>query len=240
MNADEHGSAFIRVLDFVARGESVVLVTALGGPAEHRVIAAAETGEFGDIAREALRSGKPRVVTIGNREYYFEPYAAPPSVVICGAGHIAVPLSRMAAFAGCTVTVIDDRADYANARRFPDAATILAEPFADALARTPMTPNTAVVLVTRGHRYDWDCLRAVIGRGAGYIGMIGSRRRVKAALLGLEREGIPASGLARIAAPIGLDIGAETPEEIAVAILAEIILSRRTGTGRPLSAAGPG
>ena len=91
------------------------------------------------------------------------------------------------------------------------------------------------MLVTRGHRHDWYCLRQVIDSRAGYIGMIGSRRRVRAARLGLEAEGVTAERLSRVAAPVGLDIGAETPEEIAVAILAEIVLARRGGTGHPLS-----
>src|SRR5206468_4529975 len=108
---------------------------------------------------------------------------------------------------------------------------VLAEPFTDALARLPVTAATSIVLVTRGHRYDWDCLRAVIDSRAIYIGMIGSSRRVRAAKMGLEAEGVAAERLARIAAPIGLDIGSETPEEIAVAILAEIILAQRGGTG---------
>ena len=140
----------------------------------------------------------------------------------------------MAKFAGFVVTVIDDRAQYANASRFPTADAVVAGDFTAALARTPITPSTAVVLVTRGRRYDWDCLRAVIDSRAAYIGMIGSRRRVKAAMLGLEQQGFPPDRLARVAAPIGLDIGAETPDVIAFAILAEIILQLRGGTGLPL------
>ena len=141
----------------------------------------------------------------------------------------------MAKHAGFHVTVIDDRADYASRSRFPTADEVVADSFTEALARLRVTAATAIVLVTRGHRQDWDCLRAVVDSTAMYIGMIGSRRRVKAAMMGLEAEGISAERLARVSAPIGLDIGSETPAEIAVAILAEIILARRGGTGRPLS-----
>jgi xanthine dehydrogenase accessory factor len=238
-----------RVVEAVERGEPVALATIVRGPRTGARLVVdcdgALHGSTGDPALDAavaaeaasaIASGRTRRVTRDDAEVYVEPYAPSPSLVVCGAGHIAVPLARMASLAGYRVTVIDDRVEYANAKRFPSADEVLAEPFADALARVSITPATAVVLVTRGHRYDWDCLRTVIHSRAGYIGMIGSRRRVRAAMLGLEQEGIPADRLARVAAPIGIDIGAETPEEIAVAILAEIVLVRRGGTGRPLSA----
>jgi xanthine dehydrogenase accessory factor len=101
----------------------------------------------------------------------------------------------------------------------------------------PLGPGTHLVLVTRGHRYDYDALRSALDRsaGIGYIGMIGSQRRVRATFEQLRREGVPADRLRAIHAPIGLDLGAETPAEIAVAVAAEIVLRRRGGTGRPLS-----
>jgi xanthine dehydrogenase accessory factor len=232
----------------VERGEVVALVTVVRGPGtgEKLVVAYDGTleGTTGDVgldaevvrlAREAMTSGRTKRIE-GEREIYVEPYAPSPSIVICGAGHIGVPLAALAKYAGYHVTVIDDRADYANRKRFPTADEVVADDFAAALARARITPATAIVLVTRGHRYDWDCLRTVIDSRAGYIGMIGSRRRVKAAMLGLEAEGIGRELLEKVHAPIGLDVGAETPEEIAVAILAEIVLVRRGGTGRPLSA----
>jgi xanthine dehydrogenase accessory factor len=238
-----------RVVEAVERGEPAALATVVRGPRTGTRLAVDAEGrldgttgdegldaEVSARALEAMSSGRTKRVERDETEVYVEPYAPPPALVVCGAGHIAVPLARMASFAGFRVTVVDDRVEYANRKRFPSADEVLAEDFAEALARIPMTPATAVVLVTRGHRYDWDCLRTVIHSRAGYIGMIGSRRRVRAAMMGLEAEGVPADRLARIAAPIGLDVGAETPEEIAVAILAEIILSRRGGTGRPLSA----
>jgi xanthine dehydrogenase accessory factor len=246
----------------VARGEAVALATVTsaseGAPARLGAklvagpdgILAGTTGDssldalVAERAPETIRTGKTtRIRHVGQQtadpvEVYLEPYAPPPAVVICGAGHISVPLAVMAKQAGFHVTVIDDRATFANTARFPTADEVLAEDFVEALARTPITRSTALVLITRGHKYDWDCLRVTIDSPAFYIGMIGSRRRVRAALLGLERQGVPPDRLARLSAPIGLDIGSETPEEIAVAILAEIILARRGGTGRPISSLG--
>jgi xanthine dehydrogenase accessory factor len=249
------------LLDAVARGEAVALATVTRAPVGSpvrigtKLVVGPEglvSGTTGDSALDALvaerapdaiRTGKTARVraadggqgTADSVEIYLEPYAPPPAVVICGAGHISVPLALMAKQAGFRVTVIDDRATFANAARFPTADEVLAEDFVEALSRTPITRSTALVLITRGHKYDWDCLRVTIDSPAFYIGMIGSRRRVRAALLGLERQGVPADRLDRLSAPIGLDIGSETPEEIAVAVLAEIILTRRGGTGRPIS-----
>ena len=241
--------SFDRVVTAVERGETVAValvvrgegvgrkvVVSFDGALEGSLGSASVDAEIARVALEAMASGKTKRFEIEGLDIYVEPYAPTVSLVVCGAGHIAVPLAAMAKIAGYHVTVIDDRADYANRKRFPTADEVIADSFTEALERVRLTPATAVVLVTRGHRYDWDCLRVVIGSAAGYIGMIGSRRRVKAALLGLEGEGVDRERLARISAPIGLDIGSETPEEIAVAILAEIVLSRRSGTGRPLSA----
>jgi xanthine dehydrogenase accessory factor len=244
----ETTSALERVVAAVDRGETVALVTVVAGPhAGAKIVVSSDgslDGTTGDDrvdaevvrrAAEAMASGRTKRVVSGETEVYVEPYAPPPAIVICGAGHIAVPLAVMAKHAGFHVTVIDDRADFASRARFPTADEVVADSFTDALARLRIAPATAIVLVTRGHRQDWDCLRVVVDSPAGYIGMIGSRRRVKAAMMGLEAEGIPSDRLARVAAPIGLDIGSETPAEIAVAILAEIIMAWHGGTGRPLS-----
>ncbi len=241
------------LVERVDRGEAAVLATVVGGahPGSKYVTDGegrldASTGDealdsaISIAAVEALRKRKPsRIVhsgTDGELEVYVEPYEAPLELVICGAGHIAIPLCKAATFAGYRVTVIDDRADYASRKRFPDAEAVIADDFEPALARTRITTSTAIVLITRGHRYDWDCVRAISGRPAFYVGMIGSRRRVKAAMLGLEQEGVARETLERMFAPIGLDIGAQTPEEIAIAIVAEIILVRSGGgTARPIS-----
>lgn len=241
------------LVDRVDRGEAAVLATVVCGQSPGRKYVTDGTGKLlestgnesldtaiSNAALEALRKRKPaRFVHAGpdgDVEVYVEPYEAPLELVICGAGHIAIPLCKAATFAGYGVTVIDDRADYASRKRFPDAAEVIADDFEPALASTRVTASTAVVLITRGHRYDWDCVRAISGRPAFYVGMIGSRRRVKAAILGLEQEGVSREVLERMYAPIGLDIGAQTPEEIAIAIMAEIILVRSGGgTARPIS-----
>ena len=137
-----------------------------------------------------------------------------------------------------SVAVLDDREDYANPQRFPFADTVICGDFAEELARFPITSNTYIVLVSRGHIVDELSLKHVVERGAAYVGMIGSKRRTRTVLEHLREEGVAADALARVFTPIGLDIGAETPEEIALSLLAEMVLVRRGGSGRPLSGHG--
>jgi xanthine dehydrogenase accessory factor len=158
-------------------------------------------------------------------------------LIICGGGHVGQAVAQAGVFLGFRVTVIDDRADFASRERFPDQKIkLIASDFVAALQSLQITPASHVVLVTRGHKHDEICLREVINRPARYIGMIGSRRRTTTIRAHLKREGIADELLRRIYAPIGLDIGAQTPEEIALAILAEIIMIRRGGDGRAKSA----
>jgi xanthine dehydrogenase accessory factor len=198
--------------------------------ADDAVIVAARALLEGGTERETLRLP-------GGGEVLLEAYRPPHELVIVGAGHIAIPLAEMGRLLGMRVTVLDDRPDFADASRFPAASRVLRVDFSDPFAEVPLGPGTHLVLVTRGHRYDYDALRSALDRsaGIGYIGMIGSQRRVRATFEQLRREGVPADRLRAIHAPIGLDLGAETPAEIAVAVAAEIVLRRRGGTGRPLS-----
>ncbi len=159
----------------------------------------------------------------------------PPTLLVVGAGHIGRPLSRMGKELGFSVAVLDDRAEFASRERFPEADRIIVGDFAEELRRFPITSSTYVVLVTRGHLEDERALRQVIGSSAAYVGMIGSRRRVRAVLNRLEREGVSGELIRRVYSPIGLEIGAETPEEIAVSILAEVIHVRRHGDRHPSS-----
>lgn len=193
-------------------------------------------------AQEALRAGHHTVLTYeqpGSRVRVFvEVQQPPPHLVIVGAGHIAVPLARLGKINDFRVTVIDDRPQYANRERFPDADQVIAAPIRETVRDLPTDENTCIVLVTRGHQLDVECLIEVLDRPLAYIGMIGSQRRVRAVFQLLQEEmGIPAALLDRVHAPVGLDIGAESPAEIATAIMAEIILVRRGGTGAPLSQA---
>jgi xanthine dehydrogenase accessory factor len=140
-------------------------------------------------------------------------------LVVVGAGHVAQPLAHVGALLGFRVTVIDDRPDFATRERFPDAHRVLRADFEDPFRDTPLHQRSHLLLVTRGHKY---------------IGMIGSRRRVRATYLQLLEEGIDRELLDRIHAPVGLDVGAETPEEIAISVAAELVMLRRGGTGASL------
>jgi xanthine/CO dehydrogenase XdhC/CoxF family maturation factor len=146
------------------------------------------------------------------------------ALIVFGAGHVGQAVALIGALAGYQVTVVDDRVEFLNRARFPsNNIKLLAAAFESAATQMDIAANCAVVIVTRGHQFDEVCLRNVIGSPAGYIGMIGSRRRVIAVFQRLERDGISRESLDRVHAPIGLSIGARSPQEIGVAIFAEII-----------------
>lgn len=149
-------------------------------------------------------------------------------LVICGAGHIAVPLARYARDARFAVTIIDDREDYANRERFTDCE-VIAEEFMPALRGISYGPTTYVVVITRGHEHDAVCLGEVLKHETGYVGLIGSRRRVRFVLEMLGNQGIAREKLANVFTPIGIPIGAESPEEIALSIAAELVCVRSKG-----------
>jgi xanthine dehydrogenase accessory factor len=193
-----------------------------------------------DDAQETLSAGRSRTFDYrseaGSASVFIEVQQRPPTLLIVGAGHIAVPLAKLGKMLGFRVVVADDRPAFANRARFPDADEIIVDYFRPALRSFPVDHNTYIVLVTRGHQHDVECLLEVLDSPAAYIGMIGSRRRVRAVFQLLsEEQGIPAEKFQRVHSPIGLDIGAETPEEIALAIAAEIVKVRRGGTGLSLS-----
>ncbi len=167
-------------------------------------------------------------------EVMVEVIEAPVALLIIGGGHIGLSLATIGAHAGFSVAVMDDREMYANAERFPMADFVKAGDFTEMIADFPIGANTYIVMVSRGHKQDETALRAVVNRGAGYVGMIGSKRRVATVLRHLAEEGLALENLESIYTPIGFDLGAETPEEIAVSIMAEIIAVRRGGSGRPM------
>ena len=191
-----------------------------------------------DRARAALEQREPETCPFNEgdieRRIVFLPLPAPDTLVIAGAGHIAVPLTDIAAQAGFRVTVIDDREEYATAENFPRAREVKTTPYAEALGALTGGPSTYVVIITRGHRHDRESLEAVLDKPLAYTGMIGSRRRVKAVLDLLGSQGVAQEKLQSIHSPIGLDIGALTPAEIAVSIVAELVAVRRRGRS-PLS-----
>lgn len=172
----------------------------------------------------------------GEFTLFVEVQARPPHLIIAGAGHIAVPLASIAKTCDFTVTVLDDRPQYAHSARFPTADRVVAGPFRPTLSqlrqgKPVFDSDTYLVLVTRGHQHDIDCLLEVLHDPVAYLGMIGSRRRIRAVFELLEKErNIPASNFDRVRAPIGIDIGAITPAEIAVCIIAEMICVMREGS----------
>jgi xanthine dehydrogenase accessory factor len=163
-----------------------------------------------------------------------EVHERPATLLIIGGGHIGKALATIGSLCGFSVEIVDDRPEYANPERFPEAERITCGRFDEVLDGYPIDANTYTVCVTRGHKHDETSLRMVANSRAAYIGMIGSKRRVGAVLQHLIEDGVDREAVSRVHTPIGLDIGAETPEEIAVAIMAEIIQARRGGTGQPM------
>jgi len=247
------------VLEAVEGGESAALVVVVrdadGALAGRRLLATASdtVGSLGDsvldasaraLARDALAPGADvgegvhelRGAEGRTVEVYLELHHPQPELVIVGAGHIAQPLCTVGSLLGCEVSVLDDRPDFATRERFPEAARVEKVDFSDPFRDIPIHRLTHLVLVTRGHKYDYECLRRVLRADPqpAYIGMIGSRRRVRATYEQLLEEGIPRERIAEVRAPVGLDLGAETPAEIALAVAAEIVLTWRGGSGSPL------
>lgn len=162
-----------------------------------------------------------------DESYLIEPYYPEPQLIIFGAGHIALPLAEFGTRAGFSVVVIDDRPSFANTERFPTAAEVICESFEKCFDRINIHPFTFVVIVTRGHRHDMDCLRRVLKHKTAYTGMIGSKRRVKGVMEKMREEGFSQESLDAVNSPIGFAIGGVTPEEIAFSIIAEVISYRR-------------
>jgi xanthine dehydrogenase accessory factor len=163
-----------------------------------------------------------------------EVHERPATLLIVGAGHVGKALATIGDMCGFSVEIIDDRPEFANAERFPEADRITCGRFDEVLDGYPIDSNTYVVCVTRGHKHDETSLRLVAPTDAAYVGMIGSKRRVGAVLQHLLEDGVDPRAVERVHTPIGLDIGAETPEEIAVSIMAEIIGVRRGGSALPM------
>jgi xanthine dehydrogenase accessory factor len=204
--------------------------------------------EVWQAAREVMESEKPRrlsfnlnqnpkydsgLVCGGTVEIFVEPILPQAVLYIFGAGHVSVNLYRAARNAGFEVSVTDDRETYANRERFPDAKEVIAEDFEKAFSQIVPNESSYIVIVTRGHRDDMRVLAWAVKTQARYVGMIGSKRKTITIFRELTKQGIPASLFEKVHAPVGLDIGAITPEEIAVAITAELIAVRRNVV-RPL------
>jgi xanthine dehydrogenase accessory factor len=181
------------------------------------------------------------VPTQSDVQLMFERIESEPQLVIAGAGHVGASLARLAAVVGFRVTLIDDRAEFVAREQFASPSEqgielICADSWTDAISMaTTSGRGVSMAIVTRGHKQDEDCLRATLAMNPDYIGMIGSKRRTNIVLDKLREEGFADEQLRKVRAPIGLDIGAVSPEEVALAILAEIVAERRGGAGGPLS-----
>ncbi len=164
---------------------------------------------------------------------YLRTFRPKERLILLGGGHIAQPLCRYCTEVGFAVTVVDDRSSFANHTRFPEAAGVICDAFSDALRKLEISRWDYIAVITRGHRYDADCLRTILrGQFPRYLGMIGSKRRVAELFRLLEREGFSRDALNKIHAPIGVAINALTVQEIAISITAEIIQCRRQETPR--------
>lgn len=168
----------------------------------------------------------------GSEDVFRERISRTPKLVICGGGHVSMPVIRMGKMLGFAVTVIEDRPKFADNARKAGADHVICEPFAKGLSEISGDSDSWFVIVTRGHRYDSECLEAVLKKQYAYVGMMGSRRRVAIVKDQLEAKGIRRDLLDAVHTPIGLKIGAETPEEIAVSVMAEIIQVKNSGNGR--------
>ncbi|MBI4329283.1 MAG: XdhC family protein [Chloroflexi bacterium] len=170
-------------------------------------------------------------------ELLVQAFVSPPHLVIGGAGHIGKALAAFAKSLGYRVTVIDDRAQFANRERFPTADAILVEEIPSGLHSLSVTPNTFIVVATRGHKLDDRALLEAVRSPAGYVGLVGSVRKTLLIYEELLAEGVPVERLRQVHAPVGLDIGARTPDEIALSILAEMTMVRLGGAGSPMKMA---
>jgi xanthine dehydrogenase accessory factor len=208
-----------------------------------------------DVCREALnviRTEKPKLLSFdltdenaeesamlcgGLLEVYVEPILPDPTLYIFGAGHIGICVAEVARLAGFRVSVADDRIKYACRERFPHVVDIYVHPWEEIFTHLPINSSSYVLIATRGHQYDLTCLRFAVQSPAKYIGLLGSRRKTKMLFEVLEKEGVDPANFQRVYAPVGIEIGSETPEEIAVSIAAELVAVRKNLDIKPLKAA---
>ncbi|MFZ1887194.1 MAG: XdhC family protein [Candidatus Binataceae bacterium] len=218
------------VLDPAAGKASVPIEIAPRAITQLGVRAADGTAVLVEVSENGGANPVTRIESTGAPRLFLDPVSGAQRLVIAGAGHIAQPLAALGSMLGFHVTVIDDRASFANRERFPTADEIIIRPFGPAVAALNLDRHCYLVSVTRGHSFDEDVILTALrnSRGA-FIGMIGSRRRVKATLDRIGAMGIAPELLDQVHAPLGIDIAAETPEEIALSIISEIVRERRSG-----------
>ncbi|MCL5005227.1 MAG: XdhC/CoxI family protein [Acidobacteria bacterium] len=215
------------------RDDGTIVGTVGGGCVEAEVWSVAQ-----DVMREEKSrrlhfnlNAKPEydtgLVCGGSLDIFIEPILSAPTLYLFGAGHVALYISKIATMAGFETIISDDRAAFANPERFPEAAETHAGPWEEIFPSLKLNEHSYVVIATRGHNGDLICLREALKTPARYIGMIGSKRKFIEFSKILENEGVPLDHMERVHSPVGLGIGALTPEEIAVAVVAEMIAVRR-------------
>ncbi len=240
--ADERTVAFYEKITSIRReggeGRIITDITELNGPGTGLPRYLLMGGEFAadfmppQEIREALKGGAgslkgPGILDIGERRFWVDIIADPGTIFLFGGGHVSRAVAELAQTAGFRITVLDDRAEFADGKRFPGGTlTRLIDSFDRAFDGLPVNENSYLVIVTRGHLHDQTVLRQALRSGARYIGMMGSVKKRDAIYHNLEKEGCTREDLERVRCPIGLAIGAESPEEIAVSILAELIAER--------------
>jgi xanthine dehydrogenase accessory factor len=198
--------------------------------------------EVWNAAREVIETEKPRHLSFslgqdaaydeglicgGQLNIFVEPVIPQPRAFIFGGGHVSKGISKIATLAGFSTSIIDDREAFANSERFPEAEATYAEEYEDVFPKLPVNSTSYIIIVTRGHRDDMRVLRWAVNTPARYIAMIGSKRKTISVVHELEKEGIPREAFEKVFAPMGLEIGAELPEEIAISVVAEMIAVRR-------------
>ena len=244
---------FIReIAQAIQGGKPVALATVVNALHEKSVLGAkllvreddSLLGTLGshELEQEARTLGKTVLAngsstsfqTKDGMEIFVEGYTTPPTLVLMGGGHVNKAVSLLAATMDFRTYVIDDRPEFANTERFPEVTGIVVSDYSAGLSSVPVNRNTAIVIATRGHRYDDSALAAAVRTDAGYIGLLGSKRKTLEIYKSLLKENVPHERIREVRAPIGLNIGAVTPEELAVSIMAEIIMVRRGGNGAPM------
>ncbi len=245
---------YAREIDFAYKGEGAVAlatVTKSGSDGNSRIgdkLFIRENGKtegtLGNLETDKGAIEKAKILMIHGRneyvmtasgaEYFIEAYTTPPQLVICGGGHVSRALASLAKPLEFRLFITDDREEFANEDRFPEADIIVSEKPEDALPNLPINPNTFIVVATRGHRYDNSALLAAAKTPARYVGLMGSKRKTILIYEDLMRSDLSLDRIREIRSPIGLDIKARTPEEIAISIMSEMLMFRLGGSGLPM------
>ena len=245
---------YAREIDFAYKGEGAVALATVvksGSDGKSRIggkLFIRENGEtkgtLGNLEtdRGAIEKAKilmihgrnEYVMTASGAEYFIEAYTTPPQLVICGGGHVSRALASLAKPLEFRLFITDDREEFANEDRFPEADIVVSERPEDALPNLPINPNTFIVVATRGHRYDNTALLAAANTPARYVGLMGSKRKTILIYEDLMRSDLGLDRIREIRSPIGLDIKARTPEEIAISIMSEVLMFRLGGSGLPM------